>query len=94
MGAAWEQAPTMRPVNDLLQRARAAWEIVGVTHDNVLALSDATLLHIAAPAAGRLRFSDGATMASSAANTGIPDGMLSTAFRRRCAVTPSFAGRA
>jgi hypothetical protein len=50
-------------------------------------------MHIAAPAAGRLRFSDGTTMAASTTTAGIPRAMLSAAFRRRCAVTPSLASR-
>ena len=94
MGAAWAQAESMRPVNNLLRGARAAWEIAGVTRTKMMTLSNESLLQIASMAAGRLRFADGTTMYATTAAAGIPRGMLSTAFRRRCATMPSFATRA
>ncbi len=93
MGAAWEQAGAMRPVNDLLRSARAAWEVAGVTQARTLALSDDSLMQIAAPAAARLRLDDGTTMFSAIEVAGIPRGLLSAAFRRRCAAVPSLAAR-
>ncbi len=90
---AWAQAAAVRPANDVLARARVAWEIASRAIARVHVLADATLLQLAGPAAGRIRRDAHTTMHAAASSDGLPGGLLSAEFRRRCAATPALAPR-
>ena len=93
MATAWEQLESLTSVNELLVRARAAWEIAAVMEVKVRTLDDGQLVQFASPAASRLRLAGGTTFASAVKTAPMPNGLLSTAFRRVCTSTPSLAKR-
>jgi hypothetical protein len=88
MAVAWQAAADLHAVNDLLTRSRAAWEVARSTIAGIAALSDESLVQIAVPAAARLRRPGGGTVRQTAFDAGVPDGLLSSAFRRLCSTTP------
>ncbi len=92
LAAAWTQCQSLRPVNDLLRTARVAWEAAAPLATRVSALADEDLVQLAAPAADRLRLAGG-TLRQTSGLLGVPGGLLSGAFRRICASTPSLVAR-
>ena len=89
MAAAWQHASGLRSANRLLGRARLAWELGARLEPKVKALDDASLLQLASPALGRLP-SQGGTVRGDLAGSGLPDGLVSGAFRRRTRTVPGF----
>jgi hypothetical protein len=90
MAAAWKHAGGVRAVNSLLGRARLAWELGAKLEPRIKALDDASLLQVAGPAMARLPGQGDGTVEGDLAGSGLPDGLVSSAFRRRTRTVPGF----
>lgn len=83
MASAWAQAASLRDINRLLTWTRLAAEVGRALKTNKIdGLDDGALLQVAGPALGRVRASGHRTVAGRLAETSVPDGLVSGAFRR------------
>ena len=78
----WEQVGPLRDINRLLARSRLAAEIGLKLKARVGALDDGALLQVAAPSLSRMADTQHGTLATRAAASAIPSGVVSAAFRR------------
>ncbi len=84
MASAWDQAQGARLVNRVLGRTRLALEVGRRAHARIEALPDGTLLQVTAGAHSRLAGGlAGHTVRGRRADTAMPPGLVSAAFRRR-----------
>jgi hypothetical protein len=90
MAAAWQHAAGLRQVNRTLTGARTAWEIARTADPAFASLDDATIVQVARPAMDRLRHPDGGTVRGAVADSALPAGLLSGAFRRSCRTVRAF----
>ena len=93
LGAAWAYAAELQSVNQLTARARLAWEIGSRQIAAVRALSDEAVLQLAGPALTRLPSRDGGTLRRAVAESALPAGLVSGAFRRTCQVARGLSVR-
>ena len=92
MATAWEYAASAVEARRILSRARTAWEAARSARRRFDpdSLSDEMLVQIAAPAMARLHHSTGMTIKGAAADSALPKGLLSGAFRRLTSTVPGF----
>jgi hypothetical protein len=93
VGAAWAYAADLARVNQLTARSRLAWEIGTRRVAGVRRLSNAALLQLAGPALTRLPSSAGGTIWQAVADSDLPAGLVSGAFRRTCQVARGLSTR-
>jgi hypothetical protein len=83
MADAWDQALGLRRVNRLLARTRLALEVGRRSHARVAGLSDGVLVQVTAGAHARMPGgASGRTLRGRRAETALPAGVVSAAFRR------------
>lgn len=88
MAAAWRFAGDAQGVRQVLTRGRFAWEAAIKAQPRFVRLSDASLVQVAGPALARLTDPSGLTVRGALAAGGVPDGLLSGAFRRLTRTAP------
>ena len=91
MAAAWDHAAGLRQVNRTLTSARLAWELGRRAQPRFATLTDAQVVQIAGPAMSRLAHPSGLTVKGALADSALPAGLVSGAFRRLAATVTGFA---
>jgi hypothetical protein len=90
MAKAWEYAASATAARRILTRARTAWEVARRARPRFDKLSDEMLVQVAGPAMPRLHHSARLTVRGAAADSALPNGLLSGTFRRLTHTVPGF----